>query len=240
MLHAAAPRPSVPANAATEDHGGQQTQITNATGYATPGTAIGARVKARRNAASHSAAKLRAALARIGMLLLQPRLQAAPRRRRPLLAHQLRHPATGWAPRRRDAAVVAELEREASDHQREEFCARKHNGEHGGGSASGQKGQGGLSAPSAAALLAPRASRFATRSHRREETFEFSSGLRLFWVRLAQSAFFKLLRSCAPKHENNNAGTVMKMQARATAPLERLSPTPLHFPLMRAWGRGVT
>ena len=37
------PRPSVPATAATEDHGGQQTHETDATGYATRETANGAR-----------------------------------------------------------------------------------------------------------------------------------------------------------------------------------------------------
>ena len=189
------PRPSVPATAATEDHGGQQTHKTDATGYATRETANGARVKARRTAASHSAAKLRAKAVRIGMLLLQPRLQAAPRRRRPLLAHQLRHPATGWAPRRRDAAVVAELEREASDRQREEFCAREHNGEHGRAAAqAARRGRAG----SAHHLLQPcslhalPASRRAAIDAKKPLNFPavfacFGSG----WAKVPSSSFFE-------------------------------------------------
>ena len=77
------------------------------------------------------------------------------------MAYQLRVPAAGWAPRCRRAAAVAHLEYVASDGQREEFCTREHSSEHGSGTAGDQKAQGWLSAPSAAALLASGASRFA-------------------------------------------------------------------------------
>ena len=98
-------------------------------------------------------------------LLLLP-LQRARRRRGRLQAHQLRLPDAGWAPRRRPAAAVAQLQRVACERQHEGFCTREHAGEHGSGGASGCAGQGALGAPFAAALLVPRRSRFASACER--------------------------------------------------------------------------
>ena len=69
------------------------------------------------------------------------------------------------------------------------------------------------------ALPASRAAQIATRSE-----FKGEANGCFVWVSVGQMTFFGLLRSSTPKHDNNDDGTVMRMKARATAPLE--SPRP--------------
>ena len=141
-----------------------------------------------------------------------------------LQAHQLRRAAASWAARRRPAATVAQLERVASGRQHEGFCTREHAGEHGSGGASGCAGQGALGAPFAAALLVPRRSRFASSCEKQiVRRSKFKRGLR-FW----KSWDTGLVKEGRRKKTTEQ---IMKMQARATRPLEGRSPTPLHFPL---------
>ena len=152
---------SVPGVAGKEDGDALTTPVTSRADYGEQRASVVARMSAAAAAASHASCKLLTTVNRISRLHQLSRPHAGRRRRRWLLAVELRAPAAGWAPRRRTAAAVAQLEHVASDGQHEEFCAREHNAEHGSGTAGAQMAQGGLSAPSAAVLLASGASRFA-------------------------------------------------------------------------------
>ena len=154
-------RASVPAAAGTEGGNALTTHSTDRTYCGERRASSEAGVPRAAASASQSACEHLTSLHRSSLQHQQSRPQAAHRRPRRLLTVQLRLPAAGWAPRRRRAAAVAQLEHVASDGQREEFCTREHSSERGSGTAGGQKAQGGLSAPSAAALLASGASRFA-------------------------------------------------------------------------------
>ena len=75
------------------------------------------------------------------------------------------------------------------------------------GSAGGQRRQGVLVAPFAAALLAPRASRFASSANRDAKRFKGEANGCFVWVSVAQMTFFGLLASSTLDAETRNTTT---------------------------------
>ena len=171
-------RASVPAAAGTEGGNALTTHSTDRTYCGERRASSEAGVPRAAASASQSACKHLTSLHRSSLQHQQSRPQAAHRRPRRLLTVQLRLPAAGWAPRRRRAAAVAQLEHVASDGQRGEFCTREHSSEHGSGTTGDQKAQGWLSAPSAAALLASGASASPRCTRATRGPFEFFQRIR--------------------------------------------------------------
>ena len=219
-----APWPSVPAAAATEGREAHTTYRTRLSNYARRETsnACGEECDEPLQLKPRTTLSTMVVISSLQLLLLP--LQRARRRRGRLQAHQLRLPDAGWAPRRRPAAAVAQLQRGASERQHEGFCTREHSCEHGSGSASGHAGQGARGAPFGAALLVLRRSRFASACEKRNREAKQIQ---------TRTSFLEIVGPGARQRRSAqiNDGTGNEDASTRYTPLKRSSPTPLHFPL---------